>query len=616
MKKVIFIFLLLLASIQAFAQLEVKPGSFHEVPGFVNINPDENYQFDDNDLPFAVIKVRTENITDKQRRDLRFESNLAVGILLEYKTGEVWVYVTAKYADYLKISHPDLSSIEFTIPFDLQPKKGYEMTLVNVTTPTTSGSGSLTVITKPEDGASITLNGKVLSQKTPYTNDMIAAGQYEITIKKNRYKSVTKLISIQNGDNQRVEIEMPIDVATITINVDALTDVYVDGKLMKRGTWSGELNSGQHTILGRKQYYRDDTRTITVEAGVPNSYNLNASPIYGKVSIKSVPSGSTVFIDDKEYGVTPLEVSDIMIGPHELKLSKDRWQTLKKQFVLEEGKVLTLNESLVNCPEGAINGLFSISPTQKVYFSKGNLQYQASTNTWRFAEHQWDYVGGTDFHGNVAGNVYEGGVRCDNHNVSPTYTGWIDLFYWGTGDNPTKRNRNLEEYDTFHDWGDNAISNGGNKEKFWRTMTSDEWGYLIDTRTTPSGMRYATAIVNGVKGLILLPDSWNKETYKLKKVNNTKANFSVNNISLSDWNDKFEANGAVFLPAAGAAIGPNNIELTNYFGGYYTPSTISYGKDDVQPNFFYFRDSSLGIAATGKYAKLEGRSVRLVCSAE
>jgi hypothetical protein len=82
----------------------VKSNSFKEVPGFVNINPDQDYQFDDNDLPFAVIKVRTENITDKQRRELRFEGNGGTFIVLEYKTGEVWVYLTAKYADYLKIS--------------------------------------------------------------------------------------------------------------------------------------------------------------------------------------------------------------------------------------------------------------------------------------------------------------------------------------------------------------------------------------------------------------------------------------------------------------------------------------------------------------------------------
>lgn len=42
---------------------------------------------------------------------------------------------------------------------------------------------------------------------------------------------------------------------------------------------------------------------------------------------------------------------------------------------------------------GAISGLFSVGATQQVWFSQGNLQYRASTNTWRFAENQWDYVG-------------------------------------------------------------------------------------------------------------------------------------------------------------------------------------------------------------------------------
>ena len=42
--------------------------------------------------------------------------------------------------------------------------------------------------------------------------------------------------------------------------------------------------------------------------------------------------------------------------------------------------------------DGAILAEFSVSDSTKVHFSQGNLQYQASTNTWRFAEHQWDYV--------------------------------------------------------------------------------------------------------------------------------------------------------------------------------------------------------------------------------
>ncbi len=128
MKRLTTILFLLILSLGAMAQLEVKPDSFKEVAGFVNINLD--IQTDDNEMPYAVVKVKTENINDKQRRELLFQGDAATFIECEYKVGEVWVYLTYK-ATYLKISHPDLSSTEFWFPFDMKPKKGYELTLVN-----------------------------------------------------------------------------------------------------------------------------------------------------------------------------------------------------------------------------------------------------------------------------------------------------------------------------------------------------------------------------------------------------------------------------------------------------------------------------------------------------
>ena len=128
MKRYLVLFIALFFSVCAFAQLEVKPDSFKEVLGFVNINLD--IQSDDNDVPYAVVKIKTENINDKQRRELLFQGDAATFIECEYKVGEVWVYLTYK-ATYLKISHPDYSSTEFWFPFDLEPKKGYELTLIN-----------------------------------------------------------------------------------------------------------------------------------------------------------------------------------------------------------------------------------------------------------------------------------------------------------------------------------------------------------------------------------------------------------------------------------------------------------------------------------------------------
>lgn len=222
-------------------------------------------------------------------------------------------------------------------------------------------------------------------------------------------------------------------------------------------------------------------------------------------------------------------------------------------------------------PEGAINGLFSVSPTKRVYFSKGNLQYQASTNTWRFAENQWDFVGGVDVHTqNALGTVYEDGIKCDNSQISSSYNGWIDLFGWGTSgwDNgnvyympydyahdtcsslfgPPYSSQGLINTYRKSDWGVyNRISNGGNKEGIWRTMSAEEWDYLIKGRDTPSGLLYVRAKIGTVNGLIVLPDDWDINLYSL----NTEGGFANNTISTSDWIAIFETHGALFLPAAG-----------------------------------------------------------------
>ncbi len=237
-------------------------------------------------------------------------------------------------------------------------------------------------------------------------------------------------------------------------------------------------------------------------------------------------------------------------------------------------------------PEGAVAGLFSVSATQQVYFSQGNLQYQASTNTWRFAEHQWDYIGG------------------DNANISSSYGGWIDLFGWGTGNNPTNSSTNNGDYGTFSDWGNNAISNGGNTTNTWRTLTKDEWVYVFNTRSTSSGIRYAKAMVNGINGVILLPDDWSSSYYSLSNTNQSGASFTSNTITSSQWTT-LEQHGAVFLPAAGRRDGTSVYNVGS--DGYYWSST-AYSASSAY--YLYFGSSN--VIPSDSYNRYCGRSVRLV----
>ena len=79
-----------------------------------------------------------------------------------------------------------------------------------------------------------------------------------------------------------------------------------------------------------------------------------------------------------------------------------------------------------------------------------------------------------------------------------------------------------------------------------------------------------TATVNGVNGLILLPDNWTLPTGVTFTYG--EGSWSQNTYSASEWS-KMEANGAVFLPAAGRRGGTGVGYVGSY--GYYWSSSAS-----------------------------------------
>ena len=278
-------------------------------------------------------------------------------------------------------------------------------------------------------------------------------------------------------------------------------------------------------------------------------------------------------------------------------------------------------------PEGAINGLFTINENgDQVYFSQGNLQYQASTSKWRFAEFQWDYVGNDS-----CGTVYENGVKCDNALANAHYNGWIDLYGWATsGYNhggtcyyPWSPSADPSDYFAYGiydgnlfdqtgqaDWGYNPIINGGNTENSWRTLTESEWDYLLNTRSTSSGIRYTLANVNDVNGVVLVPDIWNDSSYYLFDTNLFGGHYSDNIISSEQW-VSLEEHGAVFLPAAGMHYG-SSITHAGEYGNYWSASCYIY----TASHYYYYYASHMQF--TSSYldcyfsCRNYGESVRLV----
>ena len=229
---------------------------------------------------------------------------------------------------------------------------------------------------------------------------------------------------------------------------------------------------------------------------------------------------------------------------------------------------------------------FSVSKDKQVTFSPGNLQYHPKNNEWRFAPNQTDYIGAA------------------NSNISSTYNGWIDLFGWGTGNAPTKSSESYSDYQTYVDWGTNKI--GNDAPNVWRTLTNDEWDYLVNNRKNSSSL-CGVAQVNGVNGLIFLPDNWTcpaDVTFKSGFHSDYGVDYyaAYQTFTAEQWS-KLEKSGAIFLPAAGLRDG---LDLYQVHNGYYWSATEY---DSNHASCLYVRSYTTFVASSNSFT---GQSVRLV----
>ena len=278
---------------------------------------------------------------------------------------------------------------------------------------------------------------------------------------------------------------------------------------------------------------------------------------------------------------------------------------------------------------------FSVSSSQKVYFSRANLKCDATypnQPVWGFHEYQYDECPGFYAITSNSGNTGTTAVPITSSNE-------MDRFSWGFK-NPTSvsendwvdGSRNLNWNDGT-DWGC-ALRNTayGN---YWRTLTAAEWKYLLNTRSGKrflraswkqpvydgDGILTALAITNGI---FIAPDGYNGGSTsgysEWNKTNKIHAFTGTGYLNLV--NELLDA-GCVFLPALGYREGSNYYEYNYHysmdwymFGNYWTATGVTQqpnSSEVPQATAFRFEDDKVNYAYAPK--RNLGMCVRLVWDA-
>lgn len=185
----------------------------------------------------------------------------------------------------------------------------------------------------------------------------------------------------------------------------------------------------------------------------------------------------------------------------------------------------------------ALTGRFSVGEDRTVSFSRGNLHATKVGDNWimGFYERQNEF--------NTIATV--SGARTASSGDRE-----IDLFTWGYGNTFTADPTTLSYGQIFSDWGSQIGSGSA-----WRTLTGDEWDYLLEQRSNAAKLYKSGVTVCGVDNcLVIAPDDFNGTIET-----------SYDNAA---WSAAEKTDGLVCLPPAGHRYGVG-VDNTGRLGFYW-----------------------------------------------
>ena len=298
----------------------------------------------------------------------------------------------------------------------------------------------------------------------------------------------------------------------------------------------------------------------------------------------------------------------------------------------EPGKRYKFTLDFTTAVKKPLEGQYSVSLTKKVEFSRGNLYYNP--------EGGWDYEGFYYRRWNFFETQYTRWNWSNTYALPEEYSGF-DMFGWATAGTGSADENHVEyqpwssssdpysygpslstlsagtpwagqSCEPYCEWGRNSnleICVG----RDWRTLSADEWNYLLNTRSasTVNGVpnaRFVKGRIYGYPGIIIFSDSFG-DKYAAGQQSQFGSNINDPTAGFDDFDiypdNDMEIAGYVFLPVCGLREG-GNIAETSTLGAYWTSTPY----DDCDALGLMFDSSNL--SASYRFSRFLGLNVRLV----
>ena len=284
------------------------------------------------------------------------------------KPAEIWVYVPHGVKK-MTISHPQLGLLrDYYLNIPIEKARTYEMVLVSGTVQTIvqqARTSQYIVFQLVPQNAIVELNGEVLETVDGTATKMMKFGTYNYRVQAPNYLPEAGNVTVDDPDNKKiVNISLKPNFSKVTVKVENNAEIWINGEKKGNGAWVGDLGEGTYEFEAKLQGHRSTITTkdlmVTQE---PQTITLQApSPIYGEADINSSPAMADIYIDGKKSGQTPQLISNLIIGSHQLRISKNGYDDYNSTFNIKDGETMSVNAQLNKAADLSNNSISSQPP--------------------------------------------------------------------------------------------------------------------------------------------------------------------------------------------------------------------------------------------------------------
>jgi len=283
----------------------------------------------------ALLRIATQNIAPEQREGFSFVADKGAYIVERAtRDGEIWLWVSPKLK-HLRVKHHDWGQFELHMQDHVSVVEALHVYKIVIKyNPPTSVPESKPIANMqylafqitPHDAA-LEVDGKLWKvDGEGGAMQYVNYGTYSYCVRASDYFTKEGEVIVDDPNNTVVvKVDLKPNFAQVTLKVDAEAEIWVNNSRKGVRTWKGQLGSGIYKVECKQDNHATSETILEITATNDGKvFNLPApKPIYGSLNVESTPSFARIFLDGKEIGTTPKSINDIIIGRHEIKLSKE-----------------------------------------------------------------------------------------------------------------------------------------------------------------------------------------------------------------------------------------------------------------------------------------------------